>query len=334
MIHRITMADVAREAGVSLMTVSRVLNDQDGISDATRQRIQEVVERLGYRRSNIARGLVTKRTGTLGLVVPDNTNAYFSEVARGVEHAAYSRGYNVFLCNTEENVEREKTVLMSLAEKQVDGLILCSSRLAKEELGSYLSYFQAQVLVNRSLDNDTASAVRPDDENGGRLAVEHLLKHNRRAIGMLAGPERSFSGGLRVKGYADALAAGGVTLNPAWVKHCLPMVDASRAAAVELLTRCPELTGIFCFNDLVAIGALQACLELGRRVPDDIAIVGFDDIPLASYVTPSLTTIHTARYEIGVKASETLLAHLNGETPRVDIILPVELIVRASTPSG
>src|SRR5215207_6316272 len=108
MIQRITMADVAREAGVSLMTVSRVLNDQDGISDATRQRIQAVVERLGYRRSNIARGLVTKRTGTLGLVVPDNSNAYFSEVARGVEHAAYSKGYNVFLCNTEENAEREK----------------------------------------------------------------------------------------------------------------------------------------------------------------------------------------------------------------------------------
>jgi LacI family transcriptional regulator len=332
MIPRITMADVAREAGVSLMTVSRVLNDQDGISEATRQRIQAVVERLGYRRSNIARGLVTKRTGTLGLVVPDNSNAYFSEVARGVEHAAYAKGYNVFLCNTEENAEREKAVLMSLAEKQVDGLILCSSRLAREELGSYLGYFQAQVLVNRSLDNDTSSAVRPDDESGGRLAVEHLLQYNRRAIGMLAGPERSFSGGLRLKGYADALAAGGVTPNVGWIQHCLPMVDASRAAAIELLTRHPELNGIFCFNDLVAIGALQACLELGRRVPDDVAIVGFDDIPLASYVTPALTTIHTARYELGVRASETLLAHLDGDAPRVDIILPVKLIVRASTP--
>jgi LacI family transcriptional regulator len=137
---------------------------------------------------------------------------------------------------------------------------------------------------------------------------------------------------LRRKGYSDALAEGGIIPHAGWIQHCLPMVDASRAAAIDLLTRHPELTGIFCFNDLVAIGALQACHELGRRVPDDVAIVGFDNIPLASYVTPALTTIHTARYELGVRASETLLAHLGGETPRVDIILPVELIVRASTP--
>src|SRR5215218_7812513 len=141
MAHRITMADVAREAGVSLMTVSRALNDKDGISEATRLRIQEVIERMGYRPSSIARGLVTKRTGTLGLVVPDNSNPYFSEVARGVEHAAYAEGYNVFLCNTEEDSEREKLVLESLTEKLVDGLILCSSRLANEELHAALNYF-------------------------------------------------------------------------------------------------------------------------------------------------------------------------------------------------
>lgn len=332
MIQRITMADVAREAGVSLMTVSRALNGQDGISDATRQRIQEVVDRLGYRRSNIARGLVTKRTGTLGLVVPDNSNPYFSEVARGVEHAAYAKGYNVFLCNTEEDTEREKAVLESLAEKQVDGLLLCSSRLDKAELGTYLSYFPAQVLINRVLEHETASSVRSDDERGGRLAVEHLLHRGHQAIGLLAGPERSFGGQLRVKGYSDALEAGGVTFNPSWIRHCPPMVDASQQAANDLLTRNPELTAIFCFNDLVAIGALKACRELGRAVPGDIAIVGFDDIPMASLVTPALTTIHTARYELGLLASEILLGHANNHAPRTDNILPVELVVRDSSP--
>jgi LacI family transcriptional regulator len=332
MIQRVTMADVAREAGVSLMTVSRALNGQEGISEATRQRIQEVVDRLGYRRSNIARGLVTKRTGTLGLVVPDNSNPYFSEIARGVEHAAYAKGYNVFLCNTEEDAEREKAVLQSLAEKQVDGLILCSSRLDKAELGTYLSYFPAQVLVNRILEHGTASFVRSDDETGGRLAVEHLLQRGHRAIGMLAGPERSFGGQLRVKGYSDALEAAGVAFKHTRIRHCRPMVDDSQQAAKDLLTRNPELTAIFCFNDLVAIGALKACRESGRAVPDDIAIVGFDDIPMASLVTPALTTIHTARYELGLRASEILLGHTNGHTPRTDNILPIKLIVRDSSP--
>jgi LacI family transcriptional regulator len=332
MAPRITMADVAREAGVSLMTVSRALNGKDGISEGTRQRIQQVIDRLGYRRSDIARGLVTKRTGTIGLVVPDNSNPYFSEVARGVEHAAYAQDYNVFLCNTEEDAEREKAVLLSLAEKQVDGLIVCSSRLEKEELGTYLDYFAAQVLVNRRLDNGTASAVRPDDQSGGRLAVTHLFKTGHRAIGILAGPEPSFSGGLRLKGYSEALEATGVPVNPTWVQHCLPMVDASQQAAIDLLTRNPELTALFCFNDLVAVGALKACAELGRAVPEDIAIVGFDDIPLASLVTPALTTIHLPRYELGWLAGETVLRSINGETSGTDTVLPVELVIRASAP--
>ena len=314
------------------MTVSRALNGKDGISQETRQRIHEVIDRLGYRRSGIARGLVTKRTGTIGLVVPDNSNPFFSEVARGVEHAAYAEDYNVFLCNTEEDAEREKAVLFSLAEKQVDGLIVCSSRLNQEELATYLDYFAAQVLVNRRLDNGTASAVRPDDESGVRLAVQHLLQRGHRAIGMLAGPERSFSGGIRLKGYSDTLQAAGVSVNPSWIQHCLPMVDASQQAAIDLLTRNPELTALFCFNDLVAVGALKACAQLGRAVPDDMAIVGFDDIPLASLVTPALTTVQLPRYELGRLAGEMVLRSINGETPETDTVLPVELVIRASAP--
>jgi LacI family transcriptional regulator len=332
MVRRVTMADVAREAGVSLMTVSRALNGKEGISDATRVHIQEVIGRLGYRPSSIARGLVTKRTGTIGLVVPDNSNPYFSEVARGVEHTAYANNYSVFLCNTEEDPQREKAVLHSLAEKYIDGLVLCSSRLAEDDLRECLKDFSAQVLVNRLFEYSAASMVLAHDEEGARLGVGHLLRSGHRAIGMLAGPERSYGAQMRVKGYTETLSKAGVSLNPRWIQHCSPTVDASQQAAVELLTRHPELTALVCHNDLVAVGALKACRQLGRAVPDDLAIVGFDDIPLASLVTPPLTTIHVQRYEMGLLAGETLMAQIKGETIRSVHLLPVSLVIRGSAP--
>ena len=149
--QRVTLSDVAREANVSMMTVSRVVNNRDGISPETRQRVLQFVEQLGYRPSSIARGLVTNHTGTLGLVVPDNANPFFSEFARGVEHVAYAEGYNVFLCNTEENGDRERTVIHSLEEKRVDGLILCSARLDDDSLRAALSGVEAVILINRVL---------------------------------------------------------------------------------------------------------------------------------------------------------------------------------------
>jgi LacI family transcriptional regulator len=332
MSRRITMADVAREAGVSLMTVSRALNDKDGISQETRLRIHEVIDRLGYRPSSIARGLVTKRTGTIGLVVPDNSNPYFSEVARGVEHATYAEDYNVFLCNTEEDVEREKAVLLSLTEKLVDGIIICSSRLDQDDLRDSLRYFSAQVLVNRVLEDSSAAGLLSDDANGVRAAVRHLISRGHRAIGMLAGPERSFSGQVRLGGFLGALSDAGIVCDPDWVQNCAPMVDTSQEAAVDLLTRHPQLTALVCFNDLVAVGAMKACASLGRSVPEDVAIVGFDDIPLAELVTPPLTTIHVPRYELGQLAGKTVLAQIRGEKSRNERVLPVEFIVRGSAP--
>lgn len=326
------MADVAREAGVSLMTVSRALNNKDGISDVTRSRVHAVVDRLGYRPSGIARGLVTKRTGTLGLVVPDNSNPYFSEVSRGVEHAAFARGYNVFLCNTEEDPQRETIVLQSLTEKQVDGLILCSPRLLDAELSKALSYFPACVLINRVIDDHNSSAIHTDDNNGARMAVHHLIERGHRAIGMLAGPERSFSGRLRQSGYLVAFTEAGIPNETGWMQYCLPMVEASQKATVDLLSRHRNLTALFCFNDLVAVGAMKACIQLGRRVPEDMSIIGFDDIPLASLVTPTLTTIHIPRYEIGRRAGEMLVAKIEGKPMQNLTILPVELAVRASAP--
>jgi LacI family transcriptional regulator len=331
--NRVTMADVAREAGVSSMTVSRVINNKGEVCPVTRQRVQEIIERLGYRPSGIARGLATQRTGTLGLVVPDVANPFFSDVARGVEHVAYAEGYNTFLCNTEEDPHRELAVLKSLEEKRVDGLVLCSSRLDDGELRAVVARHPTVVLVNRRLEGDRVRSVLVDDETGGRLATQHLLQAGHRAVGFLAGPTVSHSGRQRAEGYRAALAAAGLPYNPAWVRHCSPVVEGGQEAARELLTAHSELTALVCYNDLVAVGALQACADLGRQVPGDVAVVGYDDIPLSALVTPPLTTCRVPRYELGVQAVRLLLDQIDGCPDECDeIVLRPELTVRASAP--
>nr|MBC7245349.1 LacI family DNA-binding transcriptional regulator [Chloroflexota bacterium] len=333
MSQRVTMTDVARQAGVSVMTVSRAINRKPDVSPATRQRVLEIAERLGYRPDSIARGLATKHTGTIGLVVPDVANPFFSEVARGAEHVAYAEGYNVFLCNTDEDLAREVAVLRSLEEKRVDGIVLCSSRLEDAELRAALVHHSAVVLVNRRLEGDNVSAVLVDDEAGGRMATQHLLQSGHQAIGFLAGPPVSRSGRLRLKGYCSALALAGLSCRPDWMPHCSPTVEGGRKAARELLTKFPEMTALFCYNDLVAIGALRASADLGRRVPHDLAVVGADDIPLAALVTPSLTTCRAPRYELGSRAMRLLLDLISGRFSGCEeVVLQPELVVRASAP--
>jgi LacI family transcriptional regulator len=344
----VTIADVAREVGVSMMTISRVINGKDDVSAATRQRVLDAIERMGYRPSSIARGLATRHTGTLGLVVPDIANPFFSEVARGVEQVAYAQGYNVFLCNTDEDPARELDVLGSLEEKRVDGILLCSSRLSDEDLQMVVDSCPAVVLVNRRMRSEPASepasepgrashavrtAVLVDDVMGGRLAAAHLIDRGHRAIGYLSGPVGSHSGQGRLAGYAAAMASAGLPRADGWTEPCAPTAEQGRIAAAQALHRHPELTALICHNDLVAVGALHACREMGRRVPDDLAIVGFDDIPIASLVTPALTTCRIPRHALGATAMELLLDRIRGDEAVVrETVLEPELVVRASAP--
>jgi LacI family transcriptional regulator len=334
---RVTIEDVARAAGVSRQTVSRAINDRGEISPQTRARVLRIAEEMDYHPSGIARGLATHRTHTLGLVIPDVANPFFSDVARGAEHVAYAAGYNVFLCNTDEAPQREWTVLQSLEEKRVDGIVLCSSRLNNGKLRTVVARHPAVVLVNRRLgpmDRDNGvGVVMLDDVTGGRIAAQHLLDSGHRAVGFLAGPPASHSGRQRAQGHRAALAAADLPYEPAWTIPCPADVDGGHRAARDLLTAHPELTALFCYNDLVAVGALQACTALGRRVPDDLAVVGFDDILLAALVTPALTTCRVPRYELGVQAMRLLLDQISGclnECP--EIVLRPELVVRASAP--
>jgi len=328
---RVTIEDVAQAAGVSRQTVSRATNNSGEISPQTRERVLRLAAEMGYRPSGIARSLATQRTHNLGLVVPDNANPFFSEVARGAEQVAHMAGYNVFLCNSDEDGERELAVLASLEEKRVDGVVLCSPRLDDDKLGALVMRHPTAVLVNRRLDG--VAAVLVDDEVGGRMATEHLLQAGHRAVGFLAGPSTSHSGRRRGEGYRAALAAAGLPQDPDWVRPCSPTVEGGQKIARELLAAHSELTALFCYNDLVAVGTLQACADLGRRVPQDLAVVGFDDIPLAALVTPPLTTCRVPLQTLGERAMQLLLDRIeNRPSECTEVILRPELVVRASAP--
>ena len=330
------MSDVARQAGVSLMTVSRVINDKGDVSSETRQRVLQIISSLEYRPSGIARSLATKETCTIGLVVPDVSNPFFADITRGVEGLAYLKGYHVFLCNTEEDPQRELAVIQSLEVKRVDGLILCSSRLGEEKLVDILANMPPVVLINRRLHQtgeDNIDSVILDDERGGWISTHHLIQSGHQRIGFLAGPAASYSGAGRRAGFLAALKDADIELEAGWISYCKPSVEGGYEATRSLLAMYPQLTALFCYNDLVAVGALQACDELNRRVPQDLAIVGHDDIPLAALVSPALTTCRVPRYELGTMAVNALLERFQ-DCPggcQQNVLQP-ELVIRASAP--
>lgn len=327
-----TITDVAREAGVSAQTVSRVLNGKREISASTRERVVGVIERLGYRPNSVARSLVSNRTFAIGLTVPDICNPFFPDIARGAEDTAREHGYEVFLCNTIEDADREAAVLRALENRRVDGAIVCSSRLPDEKLFPWLERQRAAVLVNRPAPAGVAGSVRMDDTSGTMRAVEHLLESGRRAIGFLAGPRYSHSGSERIRGYEGALSAAGIEPEQDLVVPCGPTVEGGYEGTRALLSGRSGVDGLVCYNDLAAVGALRACEELGLRVPDDVAVVGCDDIMLAGLVSPALTTLRAPKYEIGAHAVRILLDHIDGRREQSEVILQPELVVRASAP--
>jgi len=330
---RITIRHVAERAGVSRQTVSRAINDRPGIDPETRKRVLAVAREMGYRPSNLARGLKTNRTSTIGLVVPDIANPFFAEVARGASEVAYAGAYSVLLCNTEEEPDREWDTLQMLEDHRVDGLLLISSRLDSERLLRATEIYAPVVLVNRQVQpRPGVGCVLADDEGAAEIAVAHLIERGHRCIGMLGGSPGSHSGRERRRGYYLGMQNAGLECPERWYAPCTPTVEGGRLAAYDLLRANPELTALLAYNDLVAVGTLQACAALGSRVPERCAIVGWDDIVFASYVSPPLTTMRMPKYRIGEEAMSLLFALIRepGQTPE-PVVLEAELVVRGTT---
>ena len=332
---RATMADVAQHAGVTKTTVSRVLNNKGELSPETREKVLNAVQQLGYRRSRIARSLATDQTFLLGLIVPGISYEFFTDIARGAENAAWENDYKILLCTTEGDWDREEGMFLFLEDIQADGIVVCSPRLPEARLVPLVEQFENVVIVNgQGIGwHELAGAIETDDAGGMKLAVNHLISTGRRHLTYLGGPPDARVSTERYHGFVNALQAAGYTPNPAWHAACHPATLQEGYASVKRLKDVlSEIDGMVCFNDLVAAGAVRACLELGVRVPDDIAITGCDDIQVATLVQPSLTTLQTPKEEIGALAVNMLLERISGQHQHEDVVLKQKLIIRESAP--
>jgi DNA-binding LacI/PurR family transcriptional regulator len=326
----VSIKDIAEAAGVSHPTVSRALADSPLVAAETKQLIQRIAREMGYIPSAIARGLVTKRTATVGLVVTTIADPFIAEVVRGAEENALDNGYSVILCNCNAEPERELACVRTLQEKRVDAIIVTSSRVGSlyvpllEELGVPI------VLVNNQHEGSYVYSVRIDNLAGGRLAGEYLLSLGHRHIAYIAGPSDAHASTERLEGCRSALHERGLDIPDEWVAPGNDCTDGGQVGANLLLQRSPRPTAIFCYNDMTAIGALRAVKSAGLRVPDDISLVGYDDIAFAAFVDPPLTTVAQDKYTLGQRAMDLALNLLNGEEEVGDTVLTPYLVERAS----
>jgi LacI family transcriptional regulator len=345
-----TIRDVARKAGVSTATVSRVISGSVAARPQTRARVLAAAETLRYRPSAVARSLKLRTTRTLGLLVTDIQNPYYPEIVRAVEDAALERNLAVLLCNGADDPGREETYLDLLIDRRVDGIIIASSGL-QERHGAWLARRSVPVvLVNWAAPDLRLPAILGDNRAGGRLATEHLISLGHRRLGHLSAPARNAAAAERLGGIRDGLADAGLDPESLVVVEGDGRVAGGERAAIELLERMPGITGIVCYNDLTAVGAVRGLRARGRQVAGDVSIVGYDDIALSAWVDPPLTTIAQRTSEMGHWAvrrlgeligradgaasgngSRTAATGDGGSLGPPPVILPVELRVRAST---
>lgn len=324
-----TIADVAAKAGVSTATVSRVLAGVGRARPETQARVLEAARVLDYRPSEVARSLKRRSTQTLGLIITDIENPYFPQLVRSVEDAARAAGYSVLLCNAADDPEREASYLDLLVDRRVDGLVIAASSLGVRH-GDWLSVPPIPVvLVNTAAPDADLPTIMSDNEGGGRMVAAHLLGLGHRRFGYLMPPPRNVDAPARLAGVRRALAGAGLPRDALTTARGEALVGGGEAAAIELLDRAPGVTAIVAYNDLMAIGALRALRRCGRRVPADVSVAGFDDVALAAYVDPPLTTIAQRTDEMGRWAVARLIGEGAGGPSSVR--LPVDLQVREST---
>lgn len=331
----VTIRDVAREADVSVATVSRVLNKTDyPVRESTRQRVLDAIESLGFLPNELARGLLNRRTNTIGLVIPDISNPYYPELARGIEDAASTASQAVILCNTDYDVDKTQTYLNVLLQRRVDGLIIAFGTSAFTEGWGIVDKLNTKVVTISRHHGLPYPTVSVDNVSGGAQAGEHLVALGHKRIAFLAGPMRSIAVQDRLAGLTRILRQNHID----WDQDRL-LVEAGgtgQTAGYELtqslLNGDAMPTALLAFNDRMAIGAMAAASDAGLRIPHDISVMGFDDAKPASFVRPALTTVTLHAYDLGSTAMKLLLKLIaEDRTEAEDIWMPTELVVRGST---
>jgi len=328
----VTIRDIASDAGVSVATVSRALSGNGRVGEGTRERIAEAVERLGYQPNDLARSLHGGATGTIAVLVPDITNPFFPELVAGIQAVANERENLLLLCQTGEDPATAVRELRHLRRKRVDGVVLVGGLVPDDALAGAVEGLPL-VTVDRDTGLSGRWSVRADHRAGGRIATEHLVELGHERIAHVAGPEHLSVAQERLGGYRESLEASGLEADEALVVHGDFGEAGGHEALRTLLRRRREFSAVFCCNDLAAVGALHALDEAGFRVPDDVSLVGFDDIHLAGYLRPALTTVRQPIHDLGRRAATLLLEHaVPGEAERHEV-LEVSLVRRDSARS-
>ncbi|HAS4315136.1 TPA: substrate-binding domain-containing protein [Vibrio cholerae] len=327
-----TMKDIARLAGVSTSTVSHVINKSRFVSDEIAERVNNAAQQLNYAPSALARSLKMNRTKTIGMLVTTSTNPFFGEVVKGVERSCYHQGYNLILCNTEGDNQRMKASINTLLQKRVDGLLLMCSTLEGERLDVFDRYPDIPIVVMDWGPILFASdKIQDNSLQGGYMAAKHLIECGHKEIDCITGPLIRHQAQMRYEGYKRALAEAGIAINPDWIVESDFECEGGYQAFEKLYQRGKLPSALFVSNDMMAMGVIQAASQRGLRVPDDLSLIGYDDVHIAKFMTPALTTIHQPKYRLGKAAVDTLLYRLeNPDTTAQVVQLEPTLVVRNS----
>jgi DNA-binding LacI/PurR family transcriptional regulator len=328
--QRVTIKSIAREAGVSLATVSRALNDRPDVHPATRERILAIAQELGYSPSELARSLVTRRTHTVGLAVRTLSDMWVARIVPSIEELARTSGYEVFVSTHYADVEQERRVLKTFHSRHVDGIILVSSVLGAEVASLHQSLGIPTVQISPLLPTPHRYVVQTRDSEGAQAATEHLIRLGHGRIAHIGAPTWTLPGRDRLQGYRQALDIHGIPWDPSLVYEGDAHEIGGMEAVQALLSLPNPPTAFFCFNDLTAVGALRGARLKGARVPQDLSVIGFDDVPIASYVDPPLSTMRQDVVALGWRATHMLLDLIAGRETQAPIALGTELVERGS----
>ncbi|HCE4591161.1 TPA: substrate-binding domain-containing protein [Vibrio parahaemolyticus] len=328
-----TMKDIAKLAGVSTSTVSHVINKTRFVSEEISKRVNNAAKELNYYApSALARSLKVNRTKTIGMLVTTSTNPFFGEVVKGVERSCYHKGYSLILCNTEGDNERMRQSINTLLQKRVDGLILMCSSLEGERIDVFERYPDIPVVV---MDWGpmlfTSDKIQDNSLRGGYLAAKYLIDCGHTEIGCITGPLIKHQAQMRYEGYKRAMNEAGLDFNANWIIESDFECEGGSQAFKKMAERGTLPSSIFVSNDMMAMGVINAANELGIKVPDDLSIIGYDDIHIAKFMSPSLTTIHQPKYRLGQAAVETLVRRLDDKSNEAQVVqLEPTLVVRNS----
>ena len=328
-----TMKDIAKLAGVSTSTVSHVINKTRFVSEEISERVNNAAKELNYYApSALARSLKVNRTKTIGMLVTTSTNPFFGEVVKGVERSCYQKGYSLILCNTEGDNERMRESINTLLQKRVDGLILMCSSLEGERIDVFERYPDIPVVV---MDWGpmlfTSDKIQDNSLRGGYLAAKYLIDCGHKEVGCITGPLIKHQAQMRYEGYKRAMLEAELEFNANWIVESDFECEGGYQAFKKMVERGPLPSSIFVSNDMMAMGVINAANELGIQIPEQLSIIGYDDIHIAKFMSPSLTTIHQPKYRLGQAAVETLLRKLDEKSDEAQVVqLEPTLVERKS----